>query len=118
MPRRRTRGIGIRARTTLAAGIVVAGSLAIGALALSLVLDHSLTSDIDQVAELRANDIALLASAGRLPPTISADEDEAVQVLDARGNVIASTANVAGRPLLAHLSPTAEGAAAATIDGV
>jgi signal transduction histidine kinase len=95
--RRRRRGI--RGRTTILAVVVIGLTLVVGAIALEVMLRRSIISNIDSVAEVRAEDIAALARQGQLPAKIEAPaDDSAVQVLDAAGNVIASSANVVGRP--------------------
>ena len=82
------------------------------------VQERSLVSDIDQVAELRATALAELAGRTSLDSTIAADDDEDVQVLDARGRVVAASGNVRGRPLLVRLRPQESEPAKATIDAV
>src|SRR5436305_1314116 len=97
--------LSVRARTTLAATTAVGLAVLIGAMALAAVLQRSLVSDLDQVAELRATALAELAVQGSLGGSIQADEDEAVQVVDASGTVIASSRNVSGQPRLTLMSP-------------
>lgn len=117
--RRRWRGgLSVRAHTTLAASFVVGFALIVGGVALDTVLRRSLTSDIEQVAELHAADIADIARQGRLGATIAADQDEVVQVLNGGARVIAASANVEGRPALATLHPVGDTTAAATLDAI
>jgi signal transduction histidine kinase len=115
---RRWYALTVRARTTAAATLVVGLALLAGGIALAAVLQRSLVSDLDQVAELRATALAELAARGSLDPTIAADNDEAVQVVDARGHVVAASKNVHGRPPLVDLRPQDSAPVVATINAV
>jgi len=114
VPRRWRDRLGVRAHTTIAATLVVGFALVVGGVALGAVLRRSLVSNIDQVAELHSADIAEIAHQGRLGHTIAADEDEVVQVLGSDAQVVAASANVAGRPAIAPLQPAGEATATAT----
>ncbi len=98
----------VRGRTTAAATLVVGVALLVGVLGMLSLLKSSLVADIDEIAEIRAFDIAALLEQGTLPPELATfgDEPAFVQVLDPAGRVIASTANVVGKPPLARF-PTA-----------
>lgn len=92
----RTRSL--RARVTIAATLVVAvGVAAVGA-GILLGLRHSLVGALDDAARQRARDVAALADAGQLRPTVPASTANAgaVQVLDAAGLVVASSADLEG----------------------
>jgi len=104
----------MRARTTVAACTAVGVALVAGALGLLTILRHTLVANIDTVAAARAADIAAQANQGPLPLTlaVSGSEDALVQVVDASDHVVASSANLAGRPALTHLRPAADGSAA------
>jgi signal transduction histidine kinase len=103
----RTRLSSIRARTTAAACVVVAGALAIGMLVLLAVLDRTLLDNVDDAARVRARDIATLAATGALPRELSVhgDEDAFVQVVDASGAVVAASSNLAGLGPIASFRP-------------
>ncbi len=90
----------VRVRTTLLASLVVGAALAAGSLGLLAVMRNQLVESIDEVAEVRAEDVAALVRRGDLPQTLAnTDEEEAgVQVVE-DGTVIASTANLRGEPV-------------------
>jgi heavy metal sensor kinase len=104
-PRRRLRPSTMRARTTMAATVVMAVTVLLGSVALSTVLYRSLVHNLDKVAELRADDIAALAREGALPDALAIEEEAVAQVVDSRGRVIASSANVRGRAPVSTLAP-------------
>ncbi len=89
----------IRARTTVAACLVVALALAISALLVLVVLRRSLVDNVDRATQARAEDLAASARQGSLPATPSApgEEDTIVQVVDASGRVVSASANIRGR---------------------
>ncbi|HET7474447.1 MAG TPA: ATP-binding protein [Dermatophilaceae bacterium] len=90
----------VRVRTTAAATLVMAAALTAGGWALLSVLSSSLQHDVDQLAELHAADIAVAASQSSLRLPVPADDDEAVQVVDAQGRVVAASANASAAPPL------------------
>jgi signal transduction histidine kinase len=116
--RRWRRPLTVRARTTIAATLVVGVAAVLGGAALISVLRSSLVDDIDQVSEVRAADIAALARQGQLPSTITADQDEVVQVLGSDGGVIASSENIRHRPPVGTLHPIGDRTATSTIHHV
>jgi signal transduction histidine kinase len=89
----------MRARTTAAATIIVAAALVTGGFLAVVVLRHTLVNNVDDAAGRRAQDVAELATQGSLPPVLSAAGEQAaiVQVVDAKGVVLSSSANFAGR---------------------
>ncbi|MCB0964522.1 MAG: HAMP domain-containing protein [Acidimicrobiales bacterium] len=105
---RRLRGLrSIRVRTTAAAVLVVAVALAIGGAALVVALRQSLTDQIRTAARLRAEDVVGVIEAGTAPSALAVDDDEdlVIQVIDAEGRVVVSSANAAGEQPLADLAP-------------
>lgn len=94
-------------RTTAAATLVVGIALAAGGVMLVLVLQRSLTRDIQTTAQLRAQDVVALLDAGRPPQRLAVDnaEESVVQVIDRTGRVVAASANIAGRPPVGELRP-------------
>jgi len=82
-------------------------ALAAGGALLVLVLQWSLTRDIQTAARLRAQDVVALLDAGRPPDRLAVDntEESVVQVIDRAGRVVAASANIAGRPPLGDLRP-------------
>jgi signal transduction histidine kinase len=97
----------IRARTTAAACVVVAGALVVGMLVLLAALNRTLLDNVDEAARVRARDIAMLATAGQLPAELSVhgDEDAFVQVVDANGTVLAASSNLDGLGPIATFAP-------------
>jgi signal transduction histidine kinase len=105
--RLRTRLSSIRARTTAAACVVVAGALVIGMVVLLAVLQRTLLDNVDDAARVRAQDIAMLVAAGDLPSNLAVhgDEDAFVQVVDANGKVLAASSNLDGIGPIASFRP-------------
>jgi signal transduction histidine kinase len=98
----------VRARTTAAVTAIVGAAIAVGAVSLVLVLHRSLVHNIDDVAEARAQDVATLVQQGSLPPTLGVTGEDAglTQVVDASGQVLASTAGLAPNRRLATFLPS------------
>ncbi|MEA2829138.1 MAG: hypothetical protein QOG43_3577 [Actinomycetota bacterium] len=113
-PARRLRTV--RARTTIAATLVMGLVLLLGGVALVAALRRSMVHNVDKVAELRAEDIGSLVRAGDMPEPLAVEDDALVQIVDDAGRVVAASTNLAGRPPLADLRPPADGAAARTRD--
>ena len=103
---------GIRTRTVVAAAAVVAFALAFGGVVLRIELRRSVESSITDETLTRATGVAQLVATGDFPKVLVASERTPawVQVIDASGTVVASTANVAslGRPF----APVPRGTAA------
>jgi signal transduction histidine kinase len=97
----------VRVRTTLAAGLVVGLALIVASVALVVLLGRSLTANVRDGALSRAVEVAAADGSG-LDLDAGEPDDEFVQVLDADGRVVASSANVAGHPVLARLAIGAE----------
>lgn len=94
-------------RTTIGATVVVGAALVVGSLLLISVLRRDLRASVDRTARLRARDVAALLSSGTAPEDLAVDGEESslVQVIDPTGTVVASSANVAGEPPVATISP-------------
>jgi signal transduction histidine kinase len=89
----------VRVRTTLMAVLVVGAALVVAAVAMVILLRRSLTDDVRASALLRARSVADELAARAPEEEIPAGiEEEFVQVLDQEGRVVASSANLAGRP--------------------
>ncbi|HEY3261827.1 MAG TPA: HAMP domain-containing sensor histidine kinase [Pseudonocardiaceae bacterium] len=101
------RRYGVRVRTTAGATLVVGVALAVGGVALVLLLQRSLTRDIQTAAELRAQDVVALLDAGRPPALLAVDnaEESLVQVVDRSGTVVASSINIADTAPIGDLRP-------------
>lgn len=97
----------VRGRTTAVAALVVAAALAVAAFGLIGLLQSRLVAAERTAAALRAADVAALADSGDLPERLSfPGEDEGLtQVVDAKGSVVTTTANLAGEPPISQLRP-------------
>lgn len=96
----------LRARASLGAVAVVGGALLVGAAALVALARTSLTDNVREAAELRAEDIATALVEGAATTgdfAVEDQEDGFIQVL-AGDRVVASSANVAGAPPVAVLT--------------
>ena len=104
---RRVGGRSLRVRTTALAVSVVGVALVIGGVTLVGLLRNSLTDQVRTAATLRAEDVAGVLEAGTSPArlAVSDEEDLVIQVIDAAGQVVASSENVHGEPPLADLAP-------------
>lgn len=97
----------IRARTTVAACLVVAVALAVSAILVLAVLRRSLVDNVDRATLARAQDIAAAVRQRSLPkkPAAPGEEDTIVQVIDASGRVRNASANFDGRDPIAVARP-------------
>jgi len=103
----------VRVRITLAAVFVVGIALAVGGIWLVSAQRSSLTENVGTTARLRSRDIALTIADGDFPDVLAVPrgDENLVQVIDANGNVVASSANIRGAPRLSTLSPGPTGTA-------
>ncbi|MCL2424001.1 MAG: HAMP domain-containing histidine kinase [Micrococcales bacterium] len=84
----------VRVRLTLLATAAVLVVLVVGALALTSVLSARRVAALDEIVRPRATETAALVAADRLPAALPVTQPgEIVQVLDASGAVVASSAN-------------------------
>ena len=92
----------VRVRTTLAATLIVAVTLAVGSTIVLSRFRASLDHNRRNAAVARAEDIASLATSGRLPTVLALPNQDATyaQVIDASGHVLAGSANIAGEHAL------------------
>ncbi len=88
----------LRARLTASATIVIAAGVLAASLLLVAQLRTTLVAGVDAGVRQRALEVAQALRAGRLadPVPRSAEGDAAVQVVDAAGHVVASSANIDG----------------------
>lgn len=86
---------------------VVGVALVVGGLTLVLLLRNALTDQVRTTARLRAVDVAGVLESGTPPEglAVSDEEDLVIQVLDSSNKVVASSANIAGEPMLTDLAP-------------
>lgn len=108
----------VRARTTLAATLIVGSTLLVGGMAMMTLLRRSLVQNIEDVADVRADDIAAQARSGALPSTLALEDDAVGQVVDAEGRVVAATTNVGGEVPIDDLHPTSAEPVFRTMSGL
>jgi signal transduction histidine kinase len=86
----------IRARLTVAACLVVAGALLVGAAVILTVLRHTLDENLDDAAVQRARDVAAQVESSTLdtPLPVHGDEDAYIDVRAADGHAVARTSNL------------------------
>ncbi|MEO5724291.1 MAG: HAMP domain-containing protein, partial [Ilumatobacteraceae bacterium] len=111
---------GLRLRIAAVAGVAVGVVLTIGAILLVGLLRSRLHNAAETSANLRAQDVAALAAASSLPRQLAFPGEESgfVQVVDARGTVLASTENMQGEPAVAERQPVGDGPAPFTLNVV
>ena len=102
------RRVGLRLRVTAVAVLTVGIALAISAVLLVGLVRSRLDTAATTAATLRARDVAALAEAGTLPTTLALPGEESafVKVVDAAGDVIASTGNIDGEPAVTAVKPS------------
>jgi signal transduction histidine kinase len=93
----------VRVRTTAVAVIVVGATLFVAAVAMVVVLRRSLTDDVRRAALVRAESVALEGIDGPLP--VANLEEEFVQVVDADGEVLASSRNLVTGSAVTQIAP-------------
>ncbi|MGP3979989.1 ATP-binding protein [Streptomyces sp. KR80] len=94
----------VQVRSTLIAVLVVAVALVGGAFGLVAALRAELTGDVESAARARAEQVAAVVEAGRGVPslTVADPEEQYIQVLNARGEVMAASPNAEELPVLAR----------------
>lgn len=91
------RRLSLRSRMILVTAAIVAAVLAVGGVLILLAVKAELVDAADEVGEVHATEIAVLASAGDLPRPlpVSLDPEVAVQVISG-GRVLTQSTNIAG----------------------
>jgi signal transduction histidine kinase len=94
-------------RTTLGATAIVALAFLVGGVVMTTYLQRTLEQGRQDSATSRAQDVASLVAAGRLPTVLNGPNGDtaALQVVDASGIVVASTQNIEGEPPIASVAP-------------
>ena len=95
----------VRLRTTLAAMVVVAVALLVGAVAFIGIVERSLTAEVLTSVQTRAGDLVALVESG-VPLDRLIDEqadDEFIQVVDADGEVVSASPGLGGEPPVVDL---------------
>src|SRR5919106_604502 len=105
--RLRAHGGTVRVRTTAGAVVVVGVALLIAAVAMVGLLRRSLTANVTTAARARADAVADLVAEGSSGQIVRVGdpEDEFVQVLDSRGDVVRYSRNVEEEAALLRLVP-------------
>ncbi len=96
----------LRARAAFGAVVVVGVALLVGSVAMVLLTRSSLTGNVREAAELRAEDVATALEAGGADPAdlaVEDQEDAFIQVVDLDGIVVGASPNVEGLPAVADL---------------
>lgn len=100
-----TRRPGIRFRTTAAAVLVVGVALITVSVGMLALLRRSLVDNVRDAALLRAETVGQLVTAEGIERFETVPDEEYIQVLRPTGEVVASSANVAGQDLVVRLAP-------------
>jgi signal transduction histidine kinase len=96
----------VRARTTVGATLVVAVALIAAGLLIVALLRENLTGRAELTAEVNAKSVAGQLASGTAPAAIELpDDDELVQVVDANGNVVAASEDLAGQAPAGNFAP-------------
>ncbi|KAA9089986.1 HAMP domain-containing histidine kinase [Microbacterium radiodurans] len=101
----------LRARITLLATVAVAIVMIVGSLAFHLVLSASIHAATERAAETRAEELAARIATGG-PGVVAAIEDDAAQLIDDAGRVIAASDDADDRAL-----PRVESGRVVDVDG-
>ena len=95
----------VRARTVLGASLALGIALLLSASTAGALLRRSLIRSIDEVAEVRAADVAALANRGELPEALTSQDSGIVQVVSSDGRVLAASLQSAATQPLSSLLP-------------
>src|SRR5680860_1410000 len=100
----------VRARTTLLACAVVAVTLIAGAVGLLATLQHSLTTNRDDLSRTQLSTITAQAAAGELPRVVTdIGENSVAQVFLESGKVLTASGGLVGQgPVLSTMPTSAE----------
>jgi len=92
----------VRFRVTALASLVLLGVLVGTGIALVATQRRALTDQLEESIGQSADTVEAVLLAGRVPAVLPGfgDDDAVAQVVDARGTVVAATANIAGQPPL------------------
>lgn len=97
----------VRMRTAAAAVLIVGVALLVGTVAMMITLRSSLKRDVEAAAQLRASDMVTAIEGGTDAGNLALGDgdDSFVQIVDASGEVIASSPKLSGLPPVLSLSP-------------
>src|ERR1700733_6829627 len=105
---RRWSRVGLRARLTLIATLALAAGLLAGSLLLLRGFETSRLHALDGSSRPVAANVASLAAAGALPPTLPVQAGQSAQVLTAGGSVLAVSPGTSHTPPLVPVQVAAE----------
>ncbi len=106
MARRRLLPVGVRGRITTLATMAVTAALVVGAALLVTAFTSSLTRSEDAQARIRVADLAEAVRLHDLPRVVAGIGDNSLaQVVSGEGRVLASSANIVGRPGITGFVP-------------
>ena len=116
----RPRRPGVRLRIVLGVGATFALALLLAATFLVSRQRAAMTRDIETTSRLRAEDIAASLTDGSLPSSVAVPfEDRSfVQILDASGDVAASSPNIQGEPAVTAFATSRSRTAARTVEAL
>ncbi len=109
MAERRLLRLGVRGRLVLLATVALAVALAVAVVVLGVAVRAALLGSLDDAGRQRAQDVAALVEAGRVPDPLPVTGSAVVQVVDAGGRVLASS------PGGDRLAPLVDAAALAAV---
>ena len=96
----------VRAGTTALATVIVAATVAFGAIALLVVLRGTLIDEVAEAAGVQAQEVARQLESGEQPNLeVAGSDEQLMQVLGPDGSVLASSRNVTGSAAVAQLRP-------------
>ncbi|MDE3223173.1 MAG: HAMP domain-containing protein [Acidobacteriota bacterium] len=113
----RTWRLTLRARTTVVAVVVFGAALAVGAPAFYVALNRAALSSVDATLTLQASAVANLVHQRSLPASLAGlnGETSFVQVVDAKGRVLAQSPSTEGQGPLVTFAPRRDGVTFRTI---
>jgi signal transduction histidine kinase len=107
----------VRVRITLGAVVVVGIALLAGAVWLVHSQRQTLVNSVETTARLRSRDIAATIADGTFSQTLAVPpgDENLVQVVDSKGNVVAASANALHRARISTLAPANDGYVSTTV---
>jgi signal transduction histidine kinase len=106
----------VRARTVLGGSLALGIALLVGASTAGGLLRRSLIRSIDEVAEIRAAEVAVLPAGAALPAGLVSDGGEIIQVVGPGGRVVAASLPRAASQPISTLLPQPGRVRAQTVD--
>jgi signal transduction histidine kinase len=107
----------VRARTVLGGSLALGIALVLSASTAGQLLRRSLIRSIDEVAEVRAAEVAVLPRGAELPDGLSSEDGEILQVVGSDGRVLATSLPEANAPI-SQLLPSPGRFRTQTVEGL